>query len=216
MKQLIRKIAAFSVLVSMVALGMGSVVSAHVVVRPAEVTTAGFQTFTVGVPNEKEIPTTSIKLVMPDGLKHVSPTQKSGWNIDIEKQGSGEDAVVTSVTWSGNEVRVGFRDEFTFSAQVPEKVTELQWKAYQTYADGTVVSWDKASEGDGHESDQPNSGPYSVTEVVTDTETAASIKASDAAAAGARDTANRALYIGTAGLLIALLSVFLATRKPQQ
>jgi uncharacterized protein YcnI len=35
------------------------------VVKPNEVKVAAFQTFTMGVPNEKEIPTTAIRLVIP-------------------------------------------------------------------------------------------------------------------------------------------------------
>ena len=40
-------------------------VSAHVSVRPEEVGIGTFQTFTVGVPNEKDSPTTALRLVIP-------------------------------------------------------------------------------------------------------------------------------------------------------
>lgn len=188
-------------------------VSAHVVVKPAEVPTAAFQTFTIGVPNEKDIPTTSVKLVMPAGLKYVQPTQKAGWQINVEKEGEGEDATVKSVTWSGNEVKPGFRDDFTFSGQVPDKATELQWKAYQTYSDGTIVSWDKASSADGHEAESETSGPFSVTKVVTDTATDISIKNSEQTANDAKSAANTALYLAMAAVVIGLIGVFLGIRK---
>lgn len=212
LKRLSQKLSLFAALLAVNTLVFSASASAHVVVRPAEVVTAGFQTFTVGVPNEKDVSTTSIKLVMPVGLKHVQPTQKVGWQIDIEKDGAGEDATVTSITWSGNEVRTGFRDDFTFSAQVPEKATELQWKAYQTYADGSVVSWDKANDGDHHE-DNSNSGPFSVTKVVTDTAADASVNKADQAAADAKNAANIALYVGGAGLLVGLAGVYFGTRR---
>ena len=122
-------------------------------------------------------------------------------------------ARVTSITWSGNEIVAGFRDGFTFSAQVPEKITELQWKAYQTYADGTVVSWDKQSEGDGHATSEPNSGPFSVTKVVVETEATTAVQKADAAAANAQSSARQALYVGLAGLLVGLIAVYLATRQ---
>jgi len=192
--------------------GLASTSFAHVVVKPAEVVTAGFQTFTVGVPNEKDIPTTSIKLVIPDGLRYVSPTQKTGWQIVTEKSGDGENTSIRSITWSGNEVGVGLRDDFTFSAQVPDKVTELQWKAYQTYSDGTVVSWDRAGEG-GHDKGDNNSGPFSVTKIVSQTSQDQAIQKTDQAAADAKIAAERSLYVGIAALILSVVGIFLGTRR---
>lgn len=187
--------------------------SAHVTVKPAEAITAGYQSFAVNVPNEKEISTTSIKLVIPEGLSYVQPTQKIGWDIAIETEGAGETAVVKSITWSGGEVKKGFRDEFTFSAQVPAEATEIQWKAYQTYADGTVVSWDKASNGDGHDSTDENSGPFSVTKVVSETPAQASLQKAEQASVDAQNSARIALYVGVAGVIIGLFGVFVGTRR---
>lgn len=197
--------------ISVAVLFFSSAVSAHVVVRPAEVVTAGFQTFTVGVPNEKAIPTTKLSLVIPDGLQHVSPTQKAGWKIAIEEEGENENTTVKSITWSGGEIADGFRDDFTFSARVPASATELQWKAYQTYADGSVVSWDQAEEGDSHGGG--GSGPFSVTKVVAETAQDAAIGKADQAAADAKITASRSFYAAVAGIGVGLVGVFLASRK---
>lgn len=197
--------------VGVVALALSAVASAHVVVKPAEVVTAGFQTFTIGVPNEKAIPTTEVKLAIPEGLQYVSPTVKSGWSINVEKEGSGEDATVKSITWSGGEIGEGLRDDFTFSAKVPENATELQWKAYQTYADGTVVSWDQAESDNSHGGG--NSGPFSVTKVVTETSQDTAAKKADQAAADASHTARQALYVGIAGVVVGMIGIFFATRR---
>jgi uncharacterized protein YcnI len=56
---------------------------AHVVVRPAQVGVGAFQTFTVGVPNEKDKATVAVRLVLPEGLGHVSPNVKPGWTIEL-------------------------------------------------------------------------------------------------------------------------------------
>jgi len=40
---------------------------AHVIVQPNQVGVATFQTFTIGVPNEKETSVTALKLLLPDG-----------------------------------------------------------------------------------------------------------------------------------------------------
>ncbi|HSI20288.1 MAG TPA: YcnI family protein [Verrucomicrobiae bacterium] len=138
-------------------------VSAHVVVRPAEVAPAAFQTFTMGVPNEKAVPTTFVRLVVPSGLKHVSPTVKPGWAIEVKKEGEGESAAITEISWSGGSIPAGQRDDFTFSAQAPVAEGELQWKAYQTYEGGEVVAWDQAPTG-GHGDSEVK--PYSATAVV--------------------------------------------------
>ena len=207
------KFAAIGVFVSILTLIFSTTASAHVVVKPAEVVTAGFQTFTVSVPNEKDISTTSIKVVVPEGLKYVQPTQKAGWQIAIENDGAGLDATVKSITWSGNEVEAGFRDDFTFSGQVPEAATVLQWKAYQTYSDGTIVSWDKATSGDDQESEDENSGPFSVTNVVAETADDTAVKNAEQAASDAKNTANTALYVGAAGILVGLIGFFVASRK---
>jgi uncharacterized protein YcnI len=197
-------------------------VTAHVVVRPAEVKTASFTTFTIGVPVEKDIPTTSLKLLIPEGLQYVTPTLKTGWFVSAEKEpieeGTGHsDAKVTSITWSGNTIPAGFRDEFTFSAKVPEAATQLEWKAYQTYADGTVVAWDKTeTEQPKNEAGEPDfsaAGPFSVTKIVTETEGEIAQKRTEQAAGDADESADRAFYIGIAASVLSLVAIGLAFRK---
>lgn len=180
---------------------------AHVVVKPNEVKPGAFQNFTVSVPNEKDTPTTALKLEIPAGLKHVTPTVKQGWQINVEKEGDGEEATVKAISWSGGLVPAGLRDDFTFSAQVPSESTTLKWKAYQTYTSGTV-SWnleenEQPKTADG-KPDFSTSGPLSKTKVAAEATTPIS---------SAEQTANRALYIGVAGALISLVALFLATRK---
>lgn len=140
-----------------------SSVSAHVVTSPSKVETAARQDFTVGVPNEKDIPTTQVRLVIPEGLESVTPYVKAGWTITTTKTGEGEEALVTEITWKGGSIGEGLRDNFVFRAVTPADPTTLVWKAYQTYSDGTVVAWDQ--EGD---EESETTGPASKTEVVVD------------------------------------------------
>jgi uncharacterized protein YcnI len=140
---------------------------AHVVVKPAETTVGSFDTYTVSVPNEKEMAVTSVKLQIPNGLSYVTPTTKPEWSIDVEKDGD----AIRSITWKDGTIPAGQRQDFTFSAQAPAAAGDMAWKAYQTYADGTVVAWDKAPTNSDTEGE--NSGPFSVTKVTDDTKTAA-------------------------------------------
>jgi uncharacterized protein YcnI len=142
-------------------LGIASPVLAHVVVTPNSAETAAFQTFTVGVPSEKQVPTVAVRLTIPNGLLYVTPTVKPGWKITTKKSGD----KVTEIMWSGGSIPVGQRDDFSFSAQLPEEAGTIAWKAYQTYSDGTTVSWDK----DPETVDQTGT-PYSVT-AINDIET---------------------------------------------
>lgn len=174
---------------------------AHVVVKPERVGVAAFQTFTVGVPNEKEIPTIAVRLVIPGGLNHVSPNVKPGWNIAMKNTGEGEDAKVTEITWTGGSIPQGQRDEFQFSAQVPAKETTLQWKAYQTYEGGEIVAWDQNPSG-GH---GDGNNPYSETEIVNDLKdsaTSTDVHQTDTKAGGDKTKENLSIFLSVAALVI--------------
>lgn len=217
MKELAQKVSFLLVVVATAILLLGGSASAHVTVKPAEVLTSGFQTFTVGVPNEKEIPTTAVKLDLPEGLMHVSPSVKTGWKIAVEKSGDGHDAMVKSITWSGGSIGEGFRDDFTFSAKVPAEPTELRWNAYQTYQDGTVVEWDLSdSEQPTKEDGSPDfstSGPYSTTEIVSETQAQTEASTINQTAENAKSSARLATYVAVASLVVAITAIFYATKK---
>jgi uncharacterized protein YcnI len=204
-KIIVSVIAIFSLLMS------ASPALAHVVVRPNEVGVAAFQTFTVGVPVEKDIPTTGLRLVIPEGLQHVTPNVKQGWTIDVKSEGEGEEAKVTEITWTGGSIPVGQRDEFFFSAKVPAEETTIAWKAYQTYEDGSVVSWDhEPSEQQGHDDGDSSAGPYSRTKVVNDL--AASEPTATATAGESTDT-RFPLVLSVVAVAISAFALSMQLRK---
>ncbi|MBV9159435.1 MAG: YcnI family protein [Candidatus Kaiserbacteria bacterium] len=170
--------------------------SAHVVVKPSSVGVASFQTFTMGVPSEKPLATVALRLVMPAGLQYVSPTVKPGWKITMKKDSAGN---VTEIDWTGGRIPAGERDDFTFSAKAPPTETSLSWKAYQTYADGSIVNWDndpaakQPTDASGN-MDFSKVGPYSVTSVVNDV-------------VGAGNVGPRASELSTFVLAVAALAV---------
>src|ERR687897_106768 len=124
-------------------LGVGAMLAvsapawAHVVVSPKEVTAGDYETLTVSVPTEKEIPTTEIRVEVPEGflLSGVQPVP--GWQHAFEEDGG----VVMAVTFSGGEIRPREFQQFLVQAQAPEEPGEYPWKAIQTYEDGSVVEW---------------------------------------------------------------------------
>ncbi len=144
-------------------------VSAHVTVTPGEAKSGERVTFAVNAPNEKQVSVTKIRVVIPSQLKSVTPFVKTGWNVDVIREGSGEAERVTEIVWSGGTIPVGLRDEFKFRSQVPVDNTELFWKAYETYEDGTEVAWDQPAESESTASEgETRTGPGTVTKVQKD------------------------------------------------
>jgi uncharacterized protein YcnI len=143
-----------------VVLGLGAMVAmsapawAHVVVSPEVVTAGDYETLTVSVPTEKEVPTTKIRVEVPEGflLSGVQPVP--GWEHSFEEKGG----IVTAVTFSGGEIRPREFQQFLLQAQAPEEPGEYPWKAFQTYEDGSVVEWSGAPDSE---------EPASVIEVVS-------------------------------------------------
>ena len=82
---------------------------------------------------------------------------------------------ITEITWTGGSIPAGQRDDFFFSAQVPAKESSIQWKAYQTYENGDVVSWDQnpadlknMTDDEKEEAEKTGKGPYSETAIIND------------------------------------------------
>jgi uncharacterized protein YcnI len=143
-----------------------NIATAHVVVLPKEAPAESYQTFTVGVPVERDVATVGLRLVVPEGVVSVRPNIKPGWTITMKRLVKGEKEEVTEIMWTGGSIPTGLRDEFVFSAKTP-KDGKVPWKAYQTYADGKVVAWENDPEDEhGHTSHENVEGPYSITQIV--------------------------------------------------
>lgn len=196
--------------VGFIALVLPTTAAAHVVVSPKEAFTGEFKTFTVSVPNEKDVPTVALKLEIPVGLTYVTPTVKQGWTIKSETTGPGEDAKVTSISWTGGTIPVGQRDDFTFSAKLPDDATELQWKAYQTYENGVTVSWDQSESGASHHEEDSNSGPFSKTKIKNDSSSQTTNFSDESVAT---DKANKAFVLASIALGLSVITFVLTVRK---
>ncbi len=122
---------------TMLMLVVTSVASAHVRVLPEEVPAGTFEVFTVRVPTEKDIPTTGVRVEIPEGftISRVQPVP--GWDYELEEQAG----VVSAITWSGGEIGSTEFQQFAVQGQTPEQSGEYPWRAFQTYEDGSVVEW---------------------------------------------------------------------------
>ena len=115
--------------------------SAHAVVSPSVVKAKTLQFFTLSVPTEKEnATTTSIEFTPPGGFAIDSFAPVPGWKRQVQSTGSGEEAVVQKVTWTGGKVPTGEDSVFGFNASTSGSKT-YSFTVRQTYSSGEVVDW---------------------------------------------------------------------------
>ena len=178
--------------------------AAHAVVQPSASRPAQLQRYTLTVPNERSVPTVSVRLEVPDGIDFFIVEDKPGWTTRLEKRGGRTAAVV----FDGGSIRAGFYDTFRFIARNPAGEGAIAWNVRQGYRGGAVADW-SGPPG----SDTPASRTL-ITEAATpaDTVDVASGRQSAAPASvdGEAPTGNRdwvAFVIALAALVIALIVV---------
>jgi uncharacterized protein YcnI len=125
-----------------IALGVPAVALAHARVSPAVSLSGELQLYSLAVPTEKEnASTTKIVLTVPKGFgidSFVPPP--AGWRQSVKASGSGDDAVVQQVTWTGGSTPTGQDSMFQFLAQ-PSQPGTYTFHVRQTYSDGSIVDW---------------------------------------------------------------------------
>ena len=111
---------------------------AHAEVSPGVVLAKHAQEYGLLVPTEREnAATTSVELTVPSGFAIDSFVPSPGWKRTEQTQGSGEEATVQKVTWSGGKVPTGEDAAFHFLATAKT----YEFKVRQTYSDGSIVDW---------------------------------------------------------------------------
>jgi uncharacterized protein YcnI len=114
---------------------------AHAEISPAVVLAKHAQEYGLLVPTEKEnATTTSVELTVPSGFAIDSFVPSPGWKRTEQTQGSGEEATVQKVTWTGGKVPTGEDAAFHFLATANDSKT-YEFKVRQTYSDGSIVDW---------------------------------------------------------------------------
>jgi uncharacterized protein YcnI len=114
---------------------------AHAEVSPSIVKANTAQVFTLAVPTEKDgIFTTKIEMTPPSGFSIDSFVPATGWTRSVQQTGSGEEATITKVTWTGGRVPTGEDAAFQFLASTSSSKS-YEFAVRQTYSDGSVVDW---------------------------------------------------------------------------
>ena len=138
---------------------------AHVGVLPRESKPGVEERYTVRVPTEGAVATTSVRLEIPDSVTVLEVEKYGGESFEVQKQG---DRIV-AITWTRN-IPPKESANFYFRARNPQSASEIAWKAHQHFADGTMTGWVEPAGG---------KRPGPVTKLV---DAAAQTGASDAAA----------------------------------
>jgi uncharacterized protein YcnI len=112
-----------------------AVLDAHVIVTPRESAAGAEQAYTVRVPNERTVSSMSLELEIPAGMHVAQVASGEGFTFDVKKEGDR----ITSITWK-REIKPKEFSLFIFTAHNPEPGA-LQWKAHQTFADGSMAHW---------------------------------------------------------------------------
>jgi ketosteroid isomerase-like protein len=109
---------------------------AHVTVAPRVSKPGAEEKYTVRVPTEGTVPTTSVYLEVPEGVTVTDVPHPEGATHDVNKVG---DRIV-GITWT-KEIPPKQRAEFIFTAKNPTAEGQIIWKIQQRYAEGKPSDW---------------------------------------------------------------------------
>mgnify|MGYP001090509643 FL=1 len=172
------------------------VASAHVTVDPNQVPADSWQKFVIKVPNEKDIATTKVEVRVPDGAEVMSIEPVNGWTFNAQKDQNGK---MTALIWTAEDkgLLAGQFIEFPIMAKVAKDAKSLQWKAYQTYSDGSVVKWIGPEDSE---------HPASVTKIVTATDQQTASATSD-------QTSQWPLYLSIIAVVLSVIALFISLMR---
>lgn len=123
-------IIAFSLVVT-----ASAVVDAHVTVVPRESQAGAVERYTVRVPTEGQVTTTSVELEVPANVTITEVVAANGFTFEARREG---DRIV-AITWK-QEIPPKGIGQFVFLARNP-RTGPIRWKARQRFADGTSADW---------------------------------------------------------------------------
>ena len=115
---------------------------AHVTINPRESTQRATHRYTVRIPTEGEVTTTSVDMGVPEGVIVESLQVPVGWTYEVTR----EDDRIVAVTWEVN-VKPGEFLEVGLVARNPREGSEIVWILKQHFEDGTVSDWTNGPNG---------------------------------------------------------------------
>ncbi|WP_410771091.1 YcnI family protein [Fontibacillus sp. BL9] len=187
MKKLISRAVTLCSAVAAGLLLFSGLASAHVTVKPDVSAPGAWETYTIKIPVEKDIPTVKVSLKIPEGLDFKQYRPVPDWKVELTKNESGK---VTVVTWSAEDEGIGPGEfqQFDFVGKNPAADASLAWDAFQYYSDGSIVEWSGEEGAD---------TPHSITKVTADADAGSSNGSNSGHADHGHDNAGAANGAGT-------------------
>ena len=214
---MIRRLLAVLVASGALLLALAAPAGAHVTVNPNTAPKGGLTKLTFRVPSESDTASTvKLEVAFPDpnteGFAFASVKPHAGWTYSVQKthlakpiksdDGDVTD-VVSTITWTATDpsaaIKPGEFDEFDVSVgPLPTNTDSLEFKAVQTYSDGSVVRWIESGESAEH--------PAPTLKLTSATATSSSDSSGDSKDNTARVLGGLGLFVGALGLLAALVA----------
>jgi uncharacterized protein YcnI len=193
---------------------------AHITISPSSVPQGSTAVLTFHVPNEEASAyTTKVDVQIPTDhpIAQLLVKPVAGWTISVRTvtlakplvtdDGSFSQAV-SEVIWSGGQIAPGQFQDFAVSADpLPQGVSQLTFKAIQTYSNGDVVRWIDVPQPGQPEPDHP-APVLTLTAGTAAAPPAAGTSAAATSGAGGSDGMARGIAVG--GVVIGLLGLALA------
>jgi uncharacterized protein YcnI len=125
-----------SIAIAAAFVSVATLAQAHVTVWPRESCAGAGERYTVRVPTEGKVATTSIDLEVPADVTVTGVLAPNGHTYELKR----ENDRIVAVTWK-QEIKPGEYGEFVFFARNPKAGQTIAWKVRQRYADGTSADW---------------------------------------------------------------------------
>lgn len=187
-----------------------SLASAHVTVKPSASAPGAWETYTIKIPTEKDIPTLKVTLKLPSGTELEQYQPADGWKTTVEKDSSGK---ATSMTWEteGTGIEPGQFQQFNFVAKNPTAEGPIAWDAFQYYQDGTVVEWTGGEGTDTpHSITQISSAPAGAAQAAGDESHDATASGNSTGSAANTSSSSGISTLGIVNLVISILALIAA------
>ena len=116
-------------------LAAAAAAQAHVTVWPQQSQAGASERYTVRVPTEGQVATTTVELEIPADVTVSAVLVGGAYTYEVRRAANR----IAAITWK-LEIKPAETAEFVFFARNP-KASQITWKARQRFADGTSADW---------------------------------------------------------------------------
>jgi uncharacterized protein YcnI len=111
----------------------------HSDIEPRQSLAKKWETYTLNVPTETEVPTVQVHLSVPPEFEIEGIEHNRAWQITTVRNARG---FISEVTWSGSSIPPQTFEDFKFLARNPPTVGTYRWKIEQHYQEGAPATWE--------------------------------------------------------------------------